>query len=260
MSVDLIFVMAIHTEAELRFFQRVLDSWDRLLETKFSFSILISTTLEQVPRTSLPHRVLRWTDDPALGTQTNVSLEWAAVAKLIRDELDCTCWFWWEWDAVPLRRDCFSHCLDQWTSGTQAMGYWVRDNLFNMRGRINGVAFYAREYLDSVDAREIAPGKNFDHLRAWTDAEVESGALVPLNEVYCLHHHEMRMNLSAETRLLHGQPGEETLNEVLGGTLQARFVSEAKRRFAVNATVAELRTRELIEQAQTTLRRFISPA
>jgi len=249
----LVFVLPIHTEAELDQFQRILDAWEQLVCADFSFSILFTTTLPRVPRTSLPHEVHTWVDDPSLGTQTNVSLEWASVARHIRDRLDCLCWFWWEADVVPLRPDCFSFFLDRWEPGTKAMGYWVQDNLWNMRHRINGVGFYSRDFLDTVDASLIRPGLNFDHLRAYSPADVQRGTLIPLNDAYCLTHHEGRVNLSAQTRLMHGGLSREVLSELLSGTLAARLVSERERRYLANAKIAELRVREWSEAARAWL-------
>ncbi len=228
-------MIAVHSEFELACFQRILDSWSELIDAPFEFSLLFSTTLGKVPVTKFPHQTIAWVDRPGLSSQANVSLEWARVARFIRDNLECDCWFWWEWDVYPVRRDCFSFFLEKWTPSTQIMGYRHKDRFYAMKGKVNGASFYSRDFISHLDAELISQGTNFDVVRTYSEEEVARGVAIPLNDWYCMTQTEGKTVISPETRLVHGEKSADFWDKVLERpprrSLRSYTTSERLRRF-----------------------------
>lgn len=65
---------------------------------------------------------------------------WSKIAEYIKDRYECS-WFWWEMDAVPLRKGWLNILMNEYgESGKQFMGYIVES-----MGHMNGVGFYPQD-------------------------------------------------------------------------------------------------------------------
>lgn len=153
-----------------------------------------------------------------------VSRQWARVAEYVERNVDCRCWFWWEWDALPVRPDCFEFLLSLWGPQTQIMGYHVQDNKWGMRHCINGVAFYSRQYWSYIQSYFNFNG-TFDSRKKF-DPQTEEQQFVALNKWYALVHHEKRLRLTPSLRLVHGVKDTSLLDQVLGGRRRFRYLPD----------------------------------
>jgi hypothetical protein len=211
----LLFVIAYHTPAEFERFQFILDHWTELVDMQSPFSFLFVDSIGRKLNAAYEHRTLTYKDPPDLKHFQCVSREWAFVAKHIADEIDCEQWFWWEQDVLPVRKDCFDFFLRFWTGSCRIMGYHVKDNMWGMRHKINGAAFYARNYWRYVEPHFDLSG-TFDTRTAF-DAKTQAGAFVELNRWYGLCHHEGALRLTPSLRLVHGIKDDSLIRQVLCG-------------------------------------------
>jgi hypothetical protein len=223
----LVIVMACHNRKELERFQLILDHWEHLVELNTSFQFLFVGSMGKQLRSRLPHRHLDYQDSPGLKRFQCVSHEWATVARFIEESVDCTCWFWWEWDVLPVRRDCFGFLLQRWTNHCRIMGYHVKDNTWGMRNKINGVAFYARDYWSFIQPVYNDTG-TFDTRVTY---DPDGSDCVVLNPWYGLCHHEHPFVLTPALRLVHGIKNDTLFRQIVHGEKLYPVVSEPFRRF-----------------------------
>lgn len=216
---SVLFVMAYHGDRELDRFQEILSRWDDLLEMRSPFRFLFVSALDRKPTTAFDHSFLHHEDPPDTKRWKCVALEWARVARHVEESVDCDAWFWWETDVLPVRRDAFDFFLSLWTERCKIAGYRVRDRKWGMKRRINGVALYARDYWSFVKPCFNLDG-TFDTRRPYLDAERDR--FVELNRWYALVHHEERLRLTPELRLVHGIRDRSLLEQVLGGARRYR--------------------------------------
>ncbi|HYC55940.1 MAG TPA: hypothetical protein VEL28_13480 [Candidatus Binatia bacterium] len=223
----LLLVMAYHSRRELDRFQRILDHWDELVEMRTPFTLLLVRTIDEELRTDLPRIDLRRSEDASRPSLELVAEEFLEICRYVEDNLECRCWFWWEHDVLPVRKDCFDFFLRRWRAGTSIMGYRVRDRLWNMKNRINGVAFYSRTYWSHLKPH-IRPSQAFDTWRTYT-RRADGRSFVELNRWYALVHHEKHLYLTPSLRLVHGISDDTLFEDLVGGTRHHRRVSRPYR-------------------------------
>jgi len=210
----LLFVMAYHNEREFALFQELLSRWDDLVEMSSPFRFLFVSSLDCRLTTDFDHSFLYHEDPPDTKKWACVALEWFRVARYIEESMDCDAWLWWESDVLPVRRDAFDFFLSMWSDGCKIAGYRVRDRKWGMKRRINGVAFYARDYWSFIKPVFNLDG-TFDTRRTFTDQD--RGRFVELNRWYALVHHEEKLRLTPEIRLVHGVRDRSLLDQILNG-------------------------------------------
>ena len=236
-----ILVLTYHTTKEFNQFQEILDSWDELLDISFNYEILFSTTIDPVPRTTIPFKVLRHVDPPG-DFRARVSHEWAFVAQHIERYVECACWFWWEADVLPVRPDCFTFFLQLWTPETQIMGYYVRDWRWNMHHKMNGVAFYSKHYWSFISADFAGSQLSFDQIRAFSPGK-DQHIFVALNRWYVMLSHDSGLVLTPDLRLVHGIKDRTLLEQIRGGRVVYPRGSQAYRtlRYLPRLAISPLR-------------------
>jgi hypothetical protein len=214
----ILFVMAYHSRREFDQYRRILDHWEELVEMNSPFRILFVDSIGEKIRTHLPHDTIEYADPPGLRRHQCINLKWAFVARHVEEARDCALWFWWEADALPVRRDCFEFFKGLWRGSHRIMGYHVKDDMWGMRHRINGVAFYARDYW-SYFQPSYDPAKTFDTCKRF-DPRADRAHFAELNRWYGLVFHEKSSRrpfiLSPGLRLVHGIKDESLLEHVLG--------------------------------------------
>ena len=210
----LLFVMAYHNDREFDIFQEILSRWDDLVELSFPFRFLFVSALDRRLSTGFQHSFLNYEDPPDTKRWVCVALEWSRVARYIEESMDCDAWLWWESDVLPVRRDAFDLFLSMWTDGCKIAGYRVRDRKWGMKQCMNGVAFYARDYWSFLRPAFNLDG-TFDTRRPFPDSE--RAQYIELNRWYALVHHEEKLRLTPEIRLVHGVRDRSLLEQILGG-------------------------------------------
>jgi hypothetical protein len=223
----ILFVFAYHNDGEFNRFQFILDHWEQLLDMKIPFQFLFVKSIDRDLRTRFRHQFLERRDPPDLKKFQCIGQEWAMVAQYIESSVDCTHWFWWEQDVVPVQRDCFDFFIRKWTPSCRIMGYRVRDNKWGMKNRINGVALYARDYWSFI--------KPYFNLLGTSDTRKEfgrkdKGLYVEINDWYALLHHEGRLVLTPSLRLVHGVRDDQLMEQVLTGNGPVPVVTEQYRK------------------------------
>ncbi len=211
----LLFVMSYHTEKERTRFQSILDHWDDLVEMERPFQFLFIDSLGSPLRTSLPHHSIPYLDPAGLSRGELISAEWAYVARYISEQVDCDCWFWWEGDVLPVRKDCFEFFMKLWNPERLIMGYHIKDNRWQMRNMINGVAFYAKDFWSFLKPH-FNPAITFDRQRAFTKKK-DGERFVELNRWYALCQHEGTLLLTPSLRLVHGIKDDSLLRQIVEG-------------------------------------------
>ena len=151
------------------------------------------------------------------------------VAQHINDSIDCDCWFWWEWDVLPIKKDCFAFLLQYWTEEAIIMGYHVQDYAYNMRHKINSVAFYDKHYWTFFHPYFERNPIPFDQVVKFSSEN--SKLFVPLNKWFLLLHHEKDYILTPSIRLIHGVKDDRMLEQLLGKTVHYKTYSDLYRRF-----------------------------
>lgn len=211
----LLFVMAYHNEKEHETYQSILDHWDKLVEMKSPFKFLFVNSTGKKLNTTHEHTFLDHTDSPDTAKWKRVSAEWYKVARYISDNIECDYWFWWEHDVLPVKKDCFEFILSHRSENCQIMGYRVRDNLYGMRNRINGVAFYCRDYWKYIQEHFSLEGP-FDTRRPF-EPYINGGIFVELNKWYSLILHEGLLMLTPDIRLVHGIKDNSLRDQIIKG-------------------------------------------
>ena len=218
MNRKLLIVFSYHDQKEFVRIQRILDSLEQLLDLRFFFEILFSTTTSLTPQTCYPFNVLRHVDPPGEKTRRHIEMavtfEWMAVARYVQTCSDCDCWFWWEWDVLPVRRDCFMFFMSMWSEETLIMGFHVLDAQYNMKHRINSVAFYSRNYWSFFQPHFEQNPLPFDQVVKFDKKQTKH--FIPLNRWFSLIHHERKLLLTLSIRIVHGVKDESLLEQVLG--------------------------------------------
>jgi hypothetical protein len=215
--------MAYHNQHEYEAFQFILDHWSQLLEMKSPFKFLFVNCLDKELLTSFEHSFIEHQDTPGLKRWQNVSKEWAHVARYVAEQIDCTYWFWWEHDVLPVRKDCIEFFLERWHDQCQIMGYRVKDSQYGMRSRINGVAFYAKDYWKFMEPH-FDINRPFDTNRHFCEKR-DGNTYVELNKWYCLVHHEGPLMLTPNVRLVHGVKDHSLRDQIVYGADNYRPVS-----------------------------------
>ena len=241
--------MAYHSRTEWERFRRILDHWHELVEMKSPFRFLFVESIGEILRTDFSHDVLKHKDAPELKRFQKIAEEWAFVARHVEENMDCTCWFWWEPDVLPVQKDCFEFFRQRWNSACQIMGYHVKDNQWGMRHRINGVAFYARDNWSHF-ATCFDTSQTFDTCKRF-DPKSDQNCFVELNRWYCLGHHEVSPShpfmLTPNLRLVHGIKDESLLEHMLGQRKRFPMRSDAWRalRYRFKLLLFQLRLRKM---------------
>ena len=249
LALVILFVMAYHNRMERERFQRILDHWHELVEMKSPFRFLFVDSLGEKLQTDFPHDVLEYKDLPLLKRFQRTAWKWAFVAQYVEENMDCTCWFWWEWDVLPVQKDCFEFFRQRWTGSCRVMGYHVKDNKWGMRHRINGVAFYARDYW-SYFAPSFDAARTFDTCKRF-DPKTDRNCFVELNRWYCLVQHEISSSfpfaLTPGLRLVHGIKNESLLEHMLGERKHFAVRSDTWRalRYRFKLLLTQLRLRKV---------------
>ncbi len=244
----LLFVMAYHNEREIERFQVILDNWEKLVEMKTPFKFLFVGPVEGAISTNYDHVFLQYDESPLTeaDSQMRVSLEWSFVARHVETHIDCRYWFWWEPDVLPVRRDCFEKFLGLSREGCQIMGYRVRDNLWGMRNKIGGVAFYAKDYWSHMQPYFNLDG-TFDTCRTF-EGKKDGNVFVELNDWYALVHHEGGLRLTPGLRLVHGIKDNSLLEQIIHGRKYYPIVWDLSRSAMNRWTLAKLKARETIKK------------
>jgi hypothetical protein len=244
----LLFVMAYHNDKELETFQIILDNWEKLLEMKMRFKFLFVESVGRRISTHYDHVFLRYDDSHLTETnsQMRVSLEWSLVARYIEKHIDCSYWFWWEPDVLPVRRDCFEKFMSLSHDRCQIMGYRVRDNLWGMRNKIGGVALYVKDYWSYMQPFFDLNG-TFDTRRTF-ERKKDGGVFVELNKWYALVHHEGRLRLTPGLRLVHGIKNNSLLNQIIHGETNYPVVSDFRRAAMNKWKVTKSNVRETVKE------------
>lgn len=233
-SPSILFVFAYHNDREFDRFQFILDRWEHLVDMHHPFHFLFVNSIDRNLQTKFKHRFLQYEDPPDLKKFQRVAQEWAIVARFIENTIDCKCWLWWESDVLPVKKDCFNYLLQLWTPSCRIMGYRVRDNKWGMKHRINGVAFYARDYWSYIKPHFNLVG-TFDTRKAFH--KDESNLFVEINDWYVSLHHEEKIFLTPSIRLVHGVRDESLINQVLTGKGPYQRVSNLYRKIRNAFTV-----------------------
>lgn len=220
-------VMAYHNQREFEAFQFILEHWSDLVEMRSPFKFLFVKSYHRDIQTGHEHSVLEYQDPPEMTKRCQlINRQWSVVARHIWQSVECKCWFWWEHDVLPVRKDCFEFFMQKWTNKCQIMGYRVKDKLFGMHKRINGVAFYARDYW-----RFMEPYFNldtfFDRLRPF--GRKDRRLFVELNKWYFLAHHEGPVVLTPRMRLVHGVKDHSLRDQIVNGTRNYPVHSDLRR-------------------------------
>jgi hypothetical protein len=223
----ILFVFAYYNNHEFDRFQFILDNWEHLVDMKSPFKFLFVKSIDRYLRTEFEHQYLEYKDPSCLKGSQRVAQKWAAVSQLIESAIDCKYWFWWESDALPVKRDCFEFFTQKWTPSCRIMGYRVRDNKWGMKHRINGVALYARDYWSYIKPHFNLAG-SFDTRKAFHNKE--NDLFVEINDWYSLLHHEGKLLLTPNLRLVHGIHDDSLINQVLTGNGPYPIVSNQHRR------------------------------
>ncbi|HPX56457.1 MAG TPA: hypothetical protein PK425_07960 [Syntrophales bacterium] len=230
----ILFVFAYHHDREVDRFQFILDHWAQLLNLEHPFQFLFVKSTDRDLRTPFKHLLLEHKDPLNLKRSQCVSQEWAMVAQLIENTVECDYWFWWEYDVLPVKKDCFDFFIRKWTPSCRIMGYRVRDNKWGMKHRINGVALYARDYWSYIKSYFNLLG-TFDTRKAFHNDE--NDLFVETNDWYSLVHHEERLFLTPSLRLVHGIRDDSLIKQILTGTGPYPMVSELNRKIRNKLTV-----------------------
>ncbi|MBM3860948.1 MAG: hypothetical protein FJ395_15050 [Verrucomicrobia bacterium] len=212
----LLFVMPYHSAEERERFQLILERWNELVKMEMPFSFLYVGPSAGPISARFPHACLFHDDVKPLKRFQHIAQKWADVAEYVQHNVDCRCWFWWEPDVLPVKKDCFEFLLHFWGGQTEIMGYHVKDNKWGMKNCINGVAFYSKRYWSYIRPRFNLNG-TFD-TRKQFDPDTENDRFVALNKWYALVHHEKRLRLTPSLRLVHGIKDSSLLDQLLHGT------------------------------------------
>jgi len=211
----MLFVMAYCNENEFTRFQFILDHWEQLVEMKSPFKFLFVTSIDKKLTTHYEHSFFNYKESPEIKNyEQQITLEWSKIAKYIADNIDCKYWFWWEWDVVPVKKDCFEFFIGFWTEQCQIMGYRAKDNMWGMRNKINGVAIYSKNYWKYIEPYFNLKG-TFDTRKSFSK-RTEKNVFVELNKWYCLRHHEGSLMLTPNIRIVHGIKDYSLLDQILG--------------------------------------------
>lgn len=236
----ILFVFAYHNDREFDRFQFILDHWQDLVDMRFPFQFLFVKTIERDLQTRFKHRFFKYQDQLDLKKFQRIAQEWASVSMFIESNIDCKCWFWWEPDVLPVKKDCFDYLIQKWTPSCRIMGYRVRDNKWGMKHRMNGVAFYAKDYWSYIKPHFNLLG-TFDARKAFH--EDEKDVFVELNDWYALVPHEEKLLLTPNLRLVHGVRDDSLIRQVLTGTQTYPMVSDLHRRIRNSLKVLWLECR-----------------
>jgi hypothetical protein len=219
--------MSYHSSKELQRFQLILDHWTELVEMTMPFKFLFVDCIGERLQTSFEHRFLEYRDFEGRSKDLSITLEWAYDARYISENVDCDCWFWWETDVLPVRKDCFTFLMKHWNQERLIMGYHVRDNRWGMRNRINGSAFYSKHYWKAVEPR-FNPEITFDRQMVYRKKK-DKDRFLALNKWYALTHHEDRLLLTKNLRIVHGIKDESLIRQVLDGVEKYPAASDVTR-------------------------------
>lgn len=228
-----LFVFAYHNDCEFDRFQYILDHWEQLVNMQRPFQFLFVKSIDRDLQTRFKHLFLEHKDPLDLKKFQCIGQEWAMVAEFIENTIDCTYWFWWEFDVLPVKKDCFDFFIQKWTPSCRIMGYRVRDNKWGMKHRINGVALYARDYWSYIKPYFNLVGTS-DTRKAF---HKEEKVYVEINKWYSLVHHEEKLFLTPILRLVHGIRDDSLLTQVLTGAGPHPMVSHLYRRLRNTVTV-----------------------
>lgn len=132
----ILFVFAYHKDSEFERYQFILDNWEKFLDMKTPFQFLFVKSIDRDLQTHFKHQFIERKDPPDLKKFQCIGQEWAMVAEYIESHIDCKCWFWWEHDVLPVKKDCFDFFMRKWTPSCLIMGYRVRDNKWGMRKKL----------------------------------------------------------------------------------------------------------------------------
>lgn len=209
------FVMSYHDGPSAERFQLILDHWDDLVEMASPFHILFTGPTEYRLRTELPHSYFHYVEPPDEKKFRRVSRKWATIAQHVEENVECTCWFWWEPDVVPVKKDCFEFFLRLWGDQTRIMGFHVKDKMWGMYHCINGAAFYSKRYWSYLQPW-FSFEATFDTRKPF-NPRTERAEFVELNRWYALVHHEKRLRLTPAMRLVHGIKDTTLLEQLLEG-------------------------------------------
>jgi hypothetical protein len=223
----LLFVMPYHNDQELEFFQFIIDHLTDFVEINIPFEFLFIHSIDKRIRTDFEHTFFAHRDDPAMKKWQHIAAEWFDVANHISENIDCKCWFWWEHDVLPVKKDCFDFFMSMWTESCQVMGYRVKDRKWGMKHKINGAAFYGKQYADYIRPFFSLEG-TFDTRKAF-NRKSEKGIFVELNRWYSLIHHEGPLLLTPAIRMVHGVKNRSLANQVLKGEKYYPVVSRIHR-------------------------------
>lgn len=223
----ILFVFAYHKDSEFERYQFILDNWEKFLDMKTPFQFLFVKSLDRDLQTHFKHQFIERKDPPDLKKFQCIGQEWAMVAEYIENHIDCKCWFWWEHDVLPVKKDCFDFFMRKWTPSCLIMGYRVKDNKWGMRKKINGVALYGRNYWSFIKPCFNLIG-TADTRKAF--GRKERGLYVEINKWYALKQHEEALFLTPALRLVHGVHDDSLINQVLTGIGPYPVVSNLHRK------------------------------
>jgi hypothetical protein len=219
--------MSYHNNDEFTKFQYILDNFSKLASIHEPFEFLFVHSIEKKVRTDFAHRFFAHKDDPSQKKWQHSGTEWFDVANYISQEVDCKCWFWWEPDVCPVRRDCFDFFMSMWKQDCQIMGYRVKDGKWGMKNKINGVAFYGRHFADYIRPYFNLEGTS-DTRKAF-HKKTEKGIFVELNRWYSLVHHEGPLLLTPDLRIVHGIKDNSLLKQIVTGQKTYPMASHIRR-------------------------------